>query len=54
VLSTLFLGSSLFTLQVQPLQLTSVGYYMLIIFIVAVVALVVALVSASTRKAKKS
>ena len=51
ILAPVFLGSgSLFTVAVQPLQINSIGDYLLVIFIVAVVALVVGLVSASVRK----
>jgi hypothetical protein len=48
--STIFVGSTLFTLAVQPIKLNSVGNYMLVIFIIALVALVLGLISASARK----
>lgn len=48
--STIFVGSTLFTLAVEPVKLDSVGNYMLVIFIIALVALVLGLISASARK----
>lgn len=50
ILAPAFAGGSLFTVVVQPLQRNLVGNYLLAIFIVAVVALVVGLISASVRK----
>ncbi len=50
ILAPVFFGGSLFTLAVQPLQLNSLGEYMLVIFVVAVVAIVIGLISASAKK----
>jgi peptidoglycan/LPS O-acetylase OafA/YrhL len=48
--SSIFVGNTLFTLAIEPIKLNSVGNYMLVIFIIAVVALVLGLISASAKK----
>jgi uncharacterized membrane protein required for colicin V production len=48
--SSIFMGSTLFTLAIEPINLNSTGSYMLVIFIVALVALVLGLISASAKK----
>ena len=51
MLSTLFVGNSLFTLNIQPIQVSSIGSYLLVIFVIAIVALVAGLVVSSAKKA---
>ncbi len=48
--SSIFVGSTLFTLAIEPIKLNSVGNYMLVIFIIAIIALVLGLISASAKK----
>ncbi len=48
--SSIFVGNRLFTLAIEPIKLNSVGNYMLVIFIIAIVALVLGLISASAKK----
>jgi hypothetical protein len=48
--STIFVGNTLFTVAIEPIKLNSVGNYMLVIFIIAIIALVIGLISASAKK----
>jgi len=50
VTSSIFVGNTLFTVAIEPIRLSSAGSYMLVIFIVAIVALVLGLIAASAKK----
>jgi len=48
--ASFIVGNTLFTLTIEPIDLKSVGNYMLVIFIIAMVALVLGLISLSAKK----